>query len=598
MTPRTDRGQSRMHSRSRHFLASILVALTIGAVLRGLWLTADPPTSGSVGIVWHDEGAWVHNARNRALWGTWRTDAWNPVFIAPVFTFLEYVAFRELGVGTWQARVVPLVSGLLAIAALAMGLAAVAGRRAGTIGACLLTTNYAFLMWNRAALMESTMTAFIVAAWAAYAGARARPMWGLAAGAIATLAWFSKAAAAFFIAAIVFDALFTLVLIRGISLERGPDTDEDVRRSGRAAAATLVGLGVSAAIIVVLFVLPYWTEYRFYNWQMSVTRKPSYAIGALLDRASWIPLVQDFFTRMWLVVVTAALATAGIATRWRAVSPGERLLVLWLLLGLLELVVHDAGNERRYVMLAPALVGLSALAIASPGSLFALKAGRQRWLVFPLVMFLAYLVIASLLRIALLSEVRAGHLQLAVRLSAPLGALAAILIIWKWQSIAHWLSQQVISARAATALVALVVAGDLGQYGLWALHRTDYNYQASLAVGRALPPGTSVHGKLANGLALENRIRPIFVGRGFGNYADRKTRDDVRYVLTYISPYVGYEGRVIRDVLEAYPQRTVIMTFAVAETGSGADQAALMDKFGAPHKTSQSAADPRVLAEP
>ena len=34
-------------------------------------------------------------------------------------------------------------------------------------------------------------------------------------------------------------------------------------------------------------------------------------------------------------------------------------------------------------------------------------------------------------------------------------------------------------------------------------------------------PGTLVQGKLANGMALENQIRPIFVGRGFGNYDDR-----------------------------------------------------------------------------
>jgi hypothetical protein len=70
------------------------------------------------------------------------------------------------------------------------------------------------------------------------------------------------------------------------------------------------------------------------------------------------------------------------------------------------------------------------------------------------------------------------------------------------------------------------------------------------------------------------------VGRGFGNYADRKQRDDVRYILTYVTPYVGYEGPVIQDVLDAYPDRTIIRTFDVAETASGHDRAALIDKFG------------------
>jgi hypothetical protein len=58
----------------------------------------------------------------------------------------------------------------------------------------------------------------------------------------------------------------------------------------------------------------------------------------------------------------------------------------------------------------------------------------------------------------------------------------------------------------------------------------------------------------------------------------------VRYILTYIAPSVGYESQrlnpVIQDVLDAYPNRTIIMTFDVAETATGRERAALIDKFG------------------
>ena len=54
----------------------------------------------------------------------------------------------------------------------------------------------------------------------------------------------------------------------------------------------------------------------------------------------------------------------------------------------------------------------------------------------------------------------------------------------------------------------------------------------------------------------------------------------MRYILTYVAPYIGYEGPVIRDVLEAYPNRTIIRTFDVAETTTGHDRAVLIDKFG------------------
>jgi hypothetical protein len=566
--------------RHRQLLVGVVLAMSLGALLRGAWLTADPPTTGTVGIVWHDEGAWVHNARNRALWGTWRTDAWNPVFIAPVFTFLEYAAFRELGVGTWQARVVPVVSGLCAIAALAAGLAAAGGKRAALIGAALLATNYVFVMWNRAALMESTMTAFIVAAWAAYALAQSRAAWGMLAGGMATLAWFSKAAAAFFVAAIVLDVMITLIMARVRPIRHRLGIEAPTTNAVRAAWATLVGLGVSAAMIGVLFVLPHWTEYRFYNWQMSVTRKPSYAIAALVDRASWLPLVHDSFTRMWVVLVAAALAITTLVARWRTASPPERLLVFWFLLGIVELVVHDAGNERRYVIFIPVLIGLAALVIGSAPSMTRSARGDRPWVALPLVVLLAYLVVGSLLRVVFLADVRAGQLQHAVRLSASIGLVVALVVVWRWQVIAIWLSRQQVSARGVALLMGVVMLGDLAQYAQWALDRTDYNYRASLTVGRLLPEGTAVHGKLANGLALENHIRPIFVGRGFGNYDDRTTRDDVRYVLTYLSPFVGYEGRVIRDVLNAYPRRTIVAMFPVAETATGHDQAALVDKFG------------------
>ncbi len=83
------------------------------------------------------------------------------------------------------------------------------------------------------------------------------------------------------------------------------------------------------------------------------------------------------------------------------------------------------------------------------------------------------------------------------------------------------------------------------------------NYQASVALGRLLPPGTLVQGKLANGLALENRIRPVFIGRGFGNYDDRFERDDVRYILTYDLPCDRIrkpaESGLIQDILDRYP---------------------------------------------
>ena len=144
---------------ARTFAAGLIAILLLGAALRFSFPTADPPWRTTVGVVWHDEGAWTHNARNRALFGEWRMDAWNPMFVAPVFTALEYGSFATFGVGTWQARLVSELAGMVAVLLLGLGVARAGagreeGRHAGLIAPAGLATNYVYVMYDRAAIME------------------------------------------------------------------------------------------------------------------------------------------------------------------------------------------------------------------------------------------------------------------------------------------------------------------------------------------------------------------------------------------------------------------------------------------------------------
>jgi 4-amino-4-deoxy-L-arabinose transferase-like glycosyltransferase len=552
-------------------VAAVVSIAALAVALRALFPTADPPWNPSVGVVWHDEGAWVHNARNRALYGNWfvENDAWNPLFIAPVFTAFEYLSFAAFGVGVRQARLVSEVAGLLSVLLLALGVRRIAGTAAGVIAGALLATNYVYVMYNRAAIMETTMVAFMVASWYCYVRAQNQSWWGALAGACALAAFFSKAAAAFFVAALGVDALVA-------AARRTTDVGSRAERS--AGRATLAGLTVAGLIAIVTFVAPIWESYRFYNWQMSVTRKPTYGLGALADRVSWFPILHDVFTRMWFTSVVAAIGLLTALARWRQVRAPERLLVLWIALGAIELMVHDVGNERRFIFFIPAVIAIAAIVLAdrregAPAEIASVPRTRAL-LALPVVLFALYVAAGGIARVFFLYEIRP-----AVRIAAACAVAAAIVLYGTWPRIPKWMARQRWSTRAAFAVTLLVCAGDVIQYGQWTMSRTYKNYEASLALGRVLPPGTAVHGKLANGLALENHIRPVFVGRGFGNYADRRQRDDVRYILTYVEPYIGYEGPVIQDVLDAYPQRRIIMTFDVAETTGGQDRAALIEKF-------------------
>jgi len=551
----------------RQFRFWLLAIVLAAATLRILFPAADPPWQSTVGIVWHDEGAWVHNARNKALFGSWSLDQWNPMFISPVFTALEYASFALLGTGVRQARLVPEVLGCLSVLLLGAGIANVAGRRAGLIAAAFLATNYVYVMWNRAALMEAPMTAFMVASWYCYAQTGRASRWAWGAAVFALLAYFTKAAAAFFVIAIGVDAVATLAF--------GARHSAHDRSAARTAIVALVVCGV---IAVAAFVAPYWKDYWFYNVQMSVTRKPSYDAAAVLNRLTWFPVLHDLFTRMWLTLAIGATAALGLLVRFRHSSPGERLLVLWVGLGVLELVAHDVGNERRFVFFIPPLIGLASILLGRECRLlppYVANIPRARALLAaPLLAYMLYVLAGSAVRLAFLYEIRPN-----VRLGAALAVAATIAIYTTWPRVPRALSQSW-SPVAGVLLAAILCIGQIAQFAQWAMGRTYENYEASVALGRVLAPGTLVQGKLANGLSLENRIRPLFIGHGFGNFEDRKKRGDVRYILTYIAPRVGYEGSQILDVLDAYPNRTTIMTFDVAETATGHDRAALIDKFG------------------
>ena len=365
---------------------------------------------------------------------------------------------------------------------LALGVRRVAGRHAGLIAGTLLATNFVYVMWNRAALMETPMVAFIVASWYCYMRAQDDTRWGWLAAIFALLAFFTKAAAGFYVAALGLDALLTAV--RALRNRTIHSTE------ARAALTTIAGLSVGGLAALAAFVVPNWTDYRFYNWQMSVTRKPSYDLQSFVNRVTWFPILHDIFTRMWAVLVVGTIAAIGLAARWPRLAPGERLLLLWVGLGSVELILHDVGNERRFVFLIPPLVALAALALGRGSMLVeqdAASATRTRaLLVLPLVLFASYVVAGALVRLAFLYEVRPN-----VRAAASAAVLFTALLYLTWPRLPAVLARGRWSPAAGLAVALLIAAGHTGEYIQWALGRTDKNYQASLELGRRLPPELS-----------------------------------------------------------------------------------------------------------
>jgi hypothetical protein len=173
---------------------------------------------------------------------------------------------------------------------------------------------------------------------------------------------------------------------------------------------------------------------------MSVARKPSYDLQSFVDRMTWFPIVHDTFTRMWAVLVIGVVAGLGMLARWRTLHAGERLLLLWVGLGSLELILHDTGNERRFVFLIPAFVALASLALGRGRALVPAEAAhvplRRALLALPVIGFAFYVMAGAIVRLAFLYEIRPN-----VRLAAALAALALAGLLATWPRVPRWLGR-------------------------------------------------------------------------------------------------------------------------------------------------------------
>jgi hypothetical protein len=211
----------------------------------------------------------------------------------------------------------------------------------------------------------------------------------------------------------------------------------------------------------------------------------------------------------------------------------------------------------------------------------------QKIVAVPVLLALGYFLFGSLVRVFFTAQIDEGRFKATVLIAAALSGLATLAILARWRSVTGRLSSSTIAAGAAAALVVVQCGYDVMKYVQWTHERSFLNYEASRKLGEIMPPGTLIQGKMANGLDLENRIRPVFIGRDFGNYADRFDRNDVRYILTYVETYEGGKRveyaesspGLIKEILDHYPQRRTVATFDVDET-PGIDRVALIDKFG------------------
>ncbi|HXG23059.1 MAG TPA: glycosyltransferase family 39 protein, partial [Chthonomonadales bacterium] len=154
--------------RSRAIFGAVVLCVLL-ILARVVALRSDPylRLDWSAGLL-TDEGFYIHNARNVALFGQARLDEFNNMLLSPVLHGVQVAVFQVFGVGAVQARLISVVCSLLSLALLWDGLRRVFGGRMAITTVLFLGLDHANLLFNRMALMDTPAALGAVAAFYAF----------------------------------------------------------------------------------------------------------------------------------------------------------------------------------------------------------------------------------------------------------------------------------------------------------------------------------------------------------------------------------------------------------------------------------------------
>ncbi len=335
--------------------------MILGAALalRLFNLAADAPTTLSwSGAPFTDEGLYSHAARNRVLWGVWRTDDWDNRLVSPLHDALAYLVFRVLGVGYVQLRLMSVVLAMVALTVFWRLLRVDLGERLALLGAALWGLDYFWLQFSRLGLLEPGMVVWLISgAWLWRRGLDNGLAWAFAGGVAVGIAWVWKS-----LALVVVPApLLALLLL----------SREWPRR--RVAAGYVAGLVVVLVVYGVVWFWPQQNELVAYQQFYAADRFPA-SLGEL-GQALWRNARSPYVWGQTPVIVAVGVVGAvmvGISALRRALPPVVALSFAWAVCGL-SLLLMPYSPPRYYTLVLPPLVCLACVATSFADNLFYLK---------------------------------------------------------------------------------------------------------------------------------------------------------------------------------------------------------------------------------
>lgn len=505
-----------MNSKFAHALWISLIILT-GTFLRFDGLDKDPPESMELHFIC-DEGWWVHNARNQALFNEWVLDDFNQSLLAsPTFCWSVFQTYQLFGVSLASSRFTSAFSGILCVLVFYLIMRKKTDHPIPLITSAFLSIGFGFVTLNRLALIDSTALLFALLTWLILEYASTR-VWGVfLSGVLAGIAVITKS----YVWALA-PVLIALYLIRAII--------DNSKWPRIIINSSLFSIGIA-------------TTYMFWHKSLYLGFEDQYRIMYYLWNDGNFPSsIKQFFQNMpstflrsdingvflphfialntvlillanWRISQLIPDRPASIRTVFRNVPRIDIECIVWILIVLVEILMLTAKPFRRYIFLYPPLLILAARSILVSPFPISISNRFLRFLrsavcvVIPVWLLEVPIVAIAIKRFdqhGLLQTINPLHITLTMLL---LSAMAAIALLFFSPLSMHSIRRLPIGAM----LIAFGLFEGWMHFQYLA-HPTYSMRDTSRRLGAGLLKENDYFlGGLAHTLSLENRAHPIAI---------------------------------------------------------------------------------------
>lgn len=499
----------------------MVAILLLAAALRLYALTADAPIYLTRSQDLSTDGPnTIGYARDWVLFGVQP-----PPYRQPALTWLGYGFFSTLGIGYWQANLIAVTTGLLAIVFAAAFAHQQFGRRAALFCVLFMTLNYPFLIYNRIPMVYTPLACGLTLALYCWGQGLRRPGWFFLSGFVSLFCvLYIKIAGVTFLAAAVLGLLI-------LAWRRRHE-----RRSGVltplllfvAGAALMAGLGWLHMFWFTSLqtILPSDVATRTFNPERGFEENIRFAVVSVLQFGIYSGFFVRIFPLFGLAYAYLFYRTAqALGKNPPRLAMSEIITLLYLIFTVLMLLASNSQPFRFMIGLIPPLSLTAALALdrwlLSERLSLPARFGRVQLVVVLIgLTYFLYQLLAGGVKLSYTLSLGAHLVDYQVILDLPIlfalliaalllalvGTLTFVGWLGKGKQAALVLPSQTARAWIALILVGAIALGDLYQYGFWARAPEFTIVETSRQISRDVGADAFLGGPYAYVLALENNL--------------------------------------------------------------------------------------------